>query len=179
MVCCLVSPSTVHSTVLTGPLQDVPESIGTFSWGDGLHNLFQQWSVMAADYAGWVYGTSYTYTSNADVYVASDMTDPTTVADASSFTYTDTYQYMEEGDTVFFRGANGYYGAWSVADIYPSASDAYWPPPRAYLNGTWYFQSDGSGNFSSVPEPTALFLVTSCLLFLFTRQKKCCIATNL
>ena len=31
--------------------------------------------------------------------------------------------------------------------------------PEAYLDGTAYFQSDGSGNFTLVPEPSNLLLL--------------------
>ena len=38
---------------------------------------------------------------------------------------------------VFFRGTNGYYGTWAIADI-----------ENNRLYGTWHFVSDGSNDFA-------------------------------
>ena len=109
--------------------------------------------------SGWFYGSNY-HDSNADVYVYPGLDDPTTIADASVFVYCDSSSetcpspygssssaWAQEGDTVFFRGVNGKYGAWKIENIYndPTNSMDY-----AALDGTWYFQDDGTGNFSDL-----------------------------
>jgi hypothetical protein len=80
------------------------------------------------------------------------LSDITTVSDASVFSYTAQSVQFTEGDYVFFRGTNGYYGAWRIDDVYPSGLSF----PEAYLDGQWYFQDDGSASF--VPEPATLLL---------------------
>ena len=133
----------VGATVLQGPIVDLPEGTGLFTWGDGIHDLYQQWSVANVNFSGWFYGSSYFGTSNADVYTYPGLTDPTTITNAESFTYSTVTVNASEGDCVFFRGTNGFYGAWRIDTIDPLPKG-----PLAELNGRWYFQDDGTGNFS-------------------------------
>ena len=140
----------VRADVLTGPINDLPESSGPFYWGDGTNDLYQMWSTANAPSTGWFYASDYSW-SNADIYVYAGLTDPTTISDATVFSYTTSGAVVAwEGDTVFFRGTNGYYGAWRLDDFYPSDDGSF---PYSYLDAQWYFQDDGSGNF--VPEPAA------------------------
>ena len=143
----VVAPTaSVQAEVLTGAIAHQPESVGVFTWGDGVNDLFQQWSVNQVDYAGWFYGTNYQYTSNADVYVYPGLIDPQFITDASVFPYESGSVWGAEGSTVFFRGNNGYYGAWVVVDIYPPDDPD--DPTYAYLDGIWYFLTDQSADFS-------------------------------
>lgn len=41
---------------------------------------------------------------------------------------------------MFFRGGNGYYGAWYIEKIDGQLG--------AILSGTWYFKFDGGGDFT-------------------------------
>lgn len=131
------------ATVLTGPIVDLPESGGPFTCGDGVHDLFQDWSVYNPQSSGWFYGSTYPW-SNADVYVYRGLADPTQVTNADTFSYTSGVDWASEGDCVFYRGTNGYYGAWRIDAITPLSGG----PPYAELDGQWYFQDDGSGDFS-------------------------------
>jgi len=140
----IMASSPVGATVLTGPIVDLPESVGLFYWGDGTHDLYQQWSVANVKFSGWFYGSTYSGTSNADVYTYPGLTDPTMVTNAESFTYNSVVVQASEGDCVFFRGTNGFYGAWRIDAIDPLPGGF----PYAELNGQWYFQDDGTGNFS-------------------------------
>lgn len=51
-----------------------------------------------------------------DVYDAG-VIDPTTVADASTLRYFSGVLPVDEGHTIFFRGTNGYYGAWVIDEF--------------------------------------------------------------
>ena len=134
-----------RSDVLVGVIHRLPESMVNFTWGDGENDLTQRWTVRNENSAGWFYGLDYTW-SNCDVYVYADLNDPTVVTDASVFPYESGAVWATEGSTVFFRGANGYYGAWYVDDIYsPGDPD---DPIAAYLDGVWYFVTDQSADFS-------------------------------
>jgi hypothetical protein len=135
--------SPAAATVLIGPMVNLPESSGWYCWGDGVHNLCQGWSYRTAD-SGWFYGTSYGW-SNADIYVAHGLADPTTVYNAETFTYSAGVDWANEGDTVFFRGRNGYYGAWTIVRIDPQPGV---PIPAGFLTGKWLFQTDGTGCFT-------------------------------
>ena len=141
----LASPS--HATVLTGAIVDLPEWIPGFTWGDGAHSLYQTWSVYIASEAGYFYGAGHEALSTADVHVSPGLIDPTTITDAESFTYTHDYATASEGDCVFFRGTNGYYGVWRIDAIDPL------PGPGAFakLSGQWYFQDNRTGDFSHGP----------------------------
>lgn len=156
-----------RAIIYTTPMIAQPESTAIFTWGDGTHELRETWSVNNPTSSGWVYGSSYGF--NVDVYDAGHI-NLASVADASVFTYSTSYIHFTEGDTVFFRGVGGFYGAWYVADVYPS-NNPFGVLPAAYLNGTAYFQSDGSGNFTSVPEPSNLLLLLAGLgLLTYTRR---------
>lgn len=148
--------------LISGNLQAVQASY-PYSWGDGTNDLTQDWGLRESDRSGWFFGTNSLGRSNADVYVYKGLGDPTTITDASKFDYcgslstpcTDsggfgTAAIAAEGDTVFFRGLNGYYGAWQIQDIYYDSSNIY---DMSALNGTWYFLDDGSSDFANQPPP--------------------------
>ena len=124
--------------VLTGAIGGIPESEGHWLWGDDNQQLCQQWSLENTR-SGFFYGSDHEESSNVDVYVAVGMTKPLRVRDATQFSYSSEPQIAAEGDTVFFRNANGFYGAWTIEAI-----DA-----QAQLYGRWYFQADGSGDFTT------------------------------
>lgn len=144
-----------RAIIYTTPIIAQPESTTPFTWGDGIHELTETWSVQNPSSSGFVYGSSYQFDA-PDVYDAGHI-NLASVADASVFSYSTDYVSFTEGDTIFFRGVDGFYGAWYVADVYPANNAP--GGAEAYLNGTAYFQSDGSGNFTSVPEPSNLLLL--------------------
>ena len=128
------------SGVLAGQIEGIPESHGIVVWGDSLNKLCQQWSVALFDQSGWFYGTSRPW-SSADVYVLAAPNDPLSVIAAENFEYTAGAVQAFEGDTVFFRGRNGFFGAWTITVI-EGANDA-------ELTGDWYFKAGGGGDFTS------------------------------
>ena len=127
------------SVVLTGQIDRIPESRGIFVWGDSINKLCQQWSVAVFDRSGWFYGTSNP-TSSADVYVMVAPGDPLSVVAAENFEYTAETAQAAEGDTVFFRGRNGFFGAWTITEIEGEID--------AELSGVWYFKAGGGGDFT-------------------------------
>jgi len=163
-----------HGALCTGPINDLRESSGIYWWGDGAINLYTEWSVHSvAGRDAWFYGSSYSW-SNVDVYVYKSLTDPAALHDVAAFPYTDTVVRAGQGDTVFFRGDSGYYGAWRIDDIshtlgyfpenhgagYFLGTDAAGAFPGIHLEGLWYFQDDGTGNFSiHSPIPGTMWLL--------------------
>ena len=125
--------------LVSGALVDIPESRGNWTWGDNINGLCQQWSAARFEVSGWFYGSSFSW-SSADVYVLKAPADPFSVIAAENFTYTDDSVEAEEGDTVFFRGRNGYFGAWTIVEIEGQV--------EATLSGVWYFNSGGGGDFT-------------------------------
>ena len=132
--------SVAGTGVLTGEIGPIAESVGIFVWGDTINQLCHQWSVARFDQSGWFYGTSNP-TSSADVYVLSAPNDPLSVVAAENFDYTNGSVEAQEGDTVFFRGRNGFFGAWTITDV-DGRGDA-------VLTGKWYFKAGGGGDFTS------------------------------
>jgi len=87
---------------------------------------------------------------NWKVYAYPGLTDVNSITDATVFSYTSGVVNASEGDTVFYRGVNGYYGAWRIDDIHDYK-----------LDGHWYFQDDQTGNFQTsfiIPEPSTLLV---------------------
>lgn len=165
----LTLANTSNAVLITGEIDTIEESSGIpFSWGDGVNDLFQEWSVAAANSSGWFYASDYFPSSNSDIFVYTGLSDVSTIDDASQFDYQTTGSaFAEEGDTVFFRGNNGFYGAWYIRDIF--SGDSVNSNFYSALSGTWYFQTDGSSNFSSVAVPTPgtflIFLVALAAIF--------------
>lgn len=156
------TPTGGSSVVLTGSFSGSGEWTVPITWGDGVHDLFQIWSVGDGDQSGYAYGT-FVPESNVDIYNAG-LVDPLTVTDASSFIYSNTNVEFMEGETLFFRGLNGYYGAWIIDDIYFGTSPEW--GSSTYLDGRWFFQGGGGADFTAttggstaVPEPGSLALI--------------------
>ncbi|MDB4285628.1 putative metal-binding motif-containing protein, partial [bacterium] len=150
------------SRVLQGPIEDALESMDRVTWpGNGSTDLYQEWSLGSCSFgSGWFYPSSYGW-SNADVYVYPGLSDLSTISDAALFSYGTAVgdaQTAFEGDTVFFRGVNGHYGAWTIYDIFPGPTVCDNGDPQfcasCYLDGRWYFVqtagTNGLGDFSTV-----------------------------
>lgn len=170
----LLVPTSSYAGLLSGDITAIPESKGVFSWGDGVNNLHQQWSIAYFNYSGWFYSSEYSE-SNADVFVYSGLADISLAGDASLFEYQSLGAvHAWEGDTVFFRGTNGFYGAWKI-----DAIDGFYDPTaifpyRNFLSGTWYFLEDGKSDFSisKVSEPPMLYLSVLFLFLFYMRRKQ-------
>ena len=167
----LQSAFVARAAIYVTPMNAVPESGPIFYWGDGTHELGETWSVNVFNASGWVYGSGHGYGFNVDVYDAGHL-NLSTVADASTFAYTNGVAHFNAGDTVFFRGTGGFYGAWVTTAVVPTGNPI-GHPPYSVLYGTAYFQSDGSANFTAVPEPSvaALFTLAGFATFLIRRRR--------
>ena len=101
-------------------------------WGDGVNELCALYS-----FPGFFYGTD-SGLSSADVAVV-PYSDPLSINDAESLTYSQEPVYAQPGQTLIFKGLNGFFGAWSIEDIAANGD----------LYGTWYFRSGGGGDFTA------------------------------
>jgi len=68
--------------------------------------------------------------------------DPISDVAAENFDYATRAVEAREGDTVFFRGRNGFFGAWTITLVEGDNKDA-------VLTGEWYFKAGGGGDFTS------------------------------
>jgi len=126
--------------VFSGPIEEVEQSVGIFVWGAPWNQLCQQWSVARYEQSGWFYGSRYPW-SSVDVFVLEAPEDPLSVVAAENFDFTIDAVEAHEGDTVFFRGRNGFFGAWTITEIEGRGD--------AVLSGNWYFKAGGGGDFTS------------------------------
>lgn len=147
----LIAPSASMAEVLTGHAAAVPPLVQTFTWGTAPNALTGGISYMSPTLL-WIYGDRITWGPpsgiNADVYRAGPI-DPTSVMDATVFPFSDPdfpVSSVGVGDCVFFRGDNGYYGAWVITAINGDIQ-------TLTVDFDWYYQTDGTGNFN-MPLPT-------------------------
>lgn len=129
--------------LLFGSFEGVTESRGQWIWGDSVNVLCHQWSRGGFNTHGWFYGTNVSW-SSADIYVLGQETDPLSIIAAENFDFTVGSALAQVGDTVFFRGRNGFFGAWTIGEIVGDDDDAV----TSTMSGTWYFRADGGGDFT-------------------------------
>ena len=124
---------------------------------------------------------------HTQVALAAGVSSITQITNASVFSFTTTYPgtyYIGPiYDAQFTGGPNsfvvlrnpssGFYGVIRVDDIFPNATPIDHGTYSSYsgLNATWWFQSDGSANFSVVPEPSTVQLTVTCLLLFAARMR--------
>ncbi|MCC7194117.1 MAG: PEP-CTERM sorting domain-containing protein [Gemmatimonadaceae bacterium] len=151
---CAAGTLPAHAAVVQGSLDAVYDS-ETFTIGDLDTTLSVYWSARHPQSSGWFYPgpDALTY------YVATGMTNPTTVSNAASFSYQSGVVTAAEGDTVFARSAGGYYAAIVLTNFEMLVPEV--PAPGGTFNylstltGTWYFDSSQTGDFTAaVPEPS-------------------------
>jgi hypothetical protein len=148
------------SVIESGRIERSAEWSVPVTWGSGGFSAL--WSMGWDDQSGFAYGSGEAG-SNVDVYNAGIL-DPQSVADASAFIYTSGPIFFGEGETLFFRGAGGLYGAWLVEDLSLPVGPG--ETAALYLGAAWYFNSAGS-DFTAVaaggavPEPGGLVLLAA------------------
>lgn len=154
-----------YGAVISGTISDWIESGPVEIIGDGTNSVSLAWSINTFD-KGFFYGEDIDGYSN--VAFAAGVTDITQITDASIYTFTSGSIGPQcdadcnpngIGDFIVWNNPDtGYYGVLRVDDIFvvdPSNPDISF---NTALNGTWWFQTDGSGDFSSrsVPEPSLI-----------------------
>jgi hypothetical protein len=166
-------PQSVAS-IISSSITDWETASTVQSVGDGTNHVSLYWTIADGSRGlGWVYGSLYT--GDSDVAYATGVTDISQITDASVYSFTDYYAgpYCDAdcdmdgvGDFLVWRNtATGFFGVLRIDDIYFADPDN--PVNNAtMLNGTWWFQTDGTGNFSAAPVPAALLLFGSGLLAL-------------
>jgi hypothetical protein len=167
----LLIASSAQAGPITGTIPGWYES-STYTFGDGVHDLTIVWSTRDDSGGdGWFCGMNCGE-QNVNAYLYKSFTNPASISDASLFTYLPDNFWAAEGDTIFYKSLAGYYGALVIADIYTNPDyhpydpldPTPWPwAPHTILVGTWYFQSDGSGDFTgstgSVPDAGSSLLL--------------------
>jgi len=150
---CAAGTLPAQAAVVQGSLDAVYES-ESFAIGDLDTTLSVFWSASSPSSSGYFYPAP----DQLAYYVATGMTNPTTVSNAASFSYQSSLVTASEGDTVFLRSPGGHYAAIVLTNF--EALDPVVPAPGGFnyvstLTGTWYFDSSKTGDFTSaVPEPS-------------------------
>jgi hypothetical protein len=169
------SAKTARADVITGAITNWTEYT-QFAFGDSTNDVTGYWTLGSLDWA-WVYGAAYA--TGSDVAYASTVTDISQLTDASSLTFTSLYSLVPDahgggvGAFVVLRNTStGHYGAMHIEEITMATVAG---ASRAVINGTWWFQTDGSANLSpaaSVPEPTSLALMGSGAIALLVSRRR-------
>ena len=137
------------------------------------------WWSLNTDDRGFFYGSSATSEpSDSEVAVATGVTDISQITDASIFSYTSlSVGPLCDPDcnpggigafVVWRNMISGHYGVLRIDDIFVEDIDT----PIADLDGTWWFQTDGTGSFNPIPEPTSGLLFVVGLAALYRRRSR-------
>jgi hypothetical protein len=159
------APPAQAGPIISGTITGFVESGPSVPFGDAINHVTLWWSISHTD-VGWFYGSSYTQVKDTDVAYATGVTDISQITDGSAFSFTSSWLgpiYDADarggiGDFLVLRNiVTGHYGVIRVDDI--SAGGAW----VATLDATWWFQPDGSADFSDghtvVPDPGASLLL--------------------
>jgi len=141
----VLSSAQAEYNVVTGEIEGLEGSIEKFSWGGNTNDQLQSWWSVCDMDSGWFYGSSYGW-SNADISVYSGLSNPATIHDPSSLSYSSSSSggsLANEGDSVFFKSVNGKYGAWYIDSIDFSADNL---TDYAKLNGRWYYWEESKSS---------------------------------
>ena len=157
----------VRADLYTGVISGWAESGPVMTIGDGTNGVSLWWSINTYD-RGWFYGSDYMSDPfESDVAFATGVTDISQITDASIYSFTSVaigprsdadFNPDGIGDFLIWKNiSTNHYGAVRLDDIYVPQGGGLL---NAKLNATWWFQSDGTGNFNDtvVPVPGAVLL---------------------
>ena len=183
----------VSAEVISGTMTGVPLNGDFFNsgvFGDGTNSVefiagFGWWSVDIASGGMWFYGSEFNYTDGSlvrsEVAFVPDVLDVSLITDASAYTYTTNslvntvavaggpQLFGSLSGLVLLRNeATGHYGALRLDGMsaQPFAFDA------DSIDVTWWFQTDGSGDLSSVPSPGAAAVLLAPALLCDRRRRR-------
>jgi hypothetical protein len=190
-VVALTSVQSARADILTGAITnwvDLTEGFPPLrpqAIGDGVHHVTGMWSLASWDPSddvsdsGYLYGS--VFTADTEVAPAHGITSIDQIVDASVFTFTDaantstTALFDAEqpsgiGDFVVLRNINsGHYGVMRIDDVYDPHLNSI-GRLSARLDVTWWFQTDGSADFS-IPTPSTL-AIAAIAAGLTTRRRR-------
>lgn len=185
---------TADAAVITGTMTDVGLNDFFFNagvFGDGTNSVefvagFAWWSTPLASGGMWFYGSEFSYeegslASRSEVAFVPGILDVSLITDASIYTYTsdaistsvsvaggpDMFG-SQQGLVLLRNEATGHYGALRLDGMraQPFSFDA------DGIDVTWWFQTDGTGDFSSVPAPATVPLLLAPALFGGRRRRR-------
>ena len=164
----LVLVPAVQAQLLTGFIRNYADSYPPVTFGDGVHSVSLSWSVNHPDHSGWFYRVGQT-----EVALALGVTSVEQITDAGSYSFTTPASYyigpvFDVGYTggpdlfiVLKNTQDDYFGVVRTDDVfrYDTPIDHGTWASYSGLNATWWFQPNGTGDFSPVPEPSVLALL--------------------
>jgi len=172
----LLMASLAQATVISGTVTSYYFNGGgggpvssPIKFGDGVHSVTSHWGATSLHH-GYIDGIFYPEFDApihySDVAFAVGVTDISQITDASIFSFSDRTSSLCDaicdpdgvGDFVVIRNVlDGYYGVLRIDGInYDTDHITY---ESGILQATWWFQTDGTGNFvSPVPEPSSYLM---------------------
>jgi hypothetical protein len=161
----LSAPVAARSEVISGVIDEWPESGADLVLGDGVNSVRISWSLQFYD-TGYFYGRSG-LGGNSEVAALPEVADVSEITDASTASFVsyppDSVGPLcdadcdpeQVGDFVVWRSLdNGHFLVLRIDDI--RVDDL--PQSIAFLDGTWWFQTDGTGDFAVPEAPRAVLL---------------------
>ena len=171
----------VYSTLLTGTISNWSDETSIDFGANASCSATALWHVRTWN-EGWFQGgwSDITPGLNSDAAIAPGITDITQVTDATLYSYQGApkqYQLADADVTgmpafvLYYVPSCSCYGALRIDDIDVKSVAI---PVEGYVNATWYFLDDSSADFSAVPEPATILLLSSGILGLagFRRKAK-------
>ena len=147
----------LHANLITGTISNWSAASGLIRIGDGTNHVSMDWSWRSPDQA-WFYGSSFT--GDSDVAILSGVTDVRQITDASTLPFSSGSVLADTGQFVAWKnvalGSESVYGVLRLDELASSSLS----PTDQFLSGTWWFQTDGTGNFNDtiIPVPGAVGL---------------------
>ncbi|MBX9893636.1 MAG: PEP-CTERM sorting domain-containing protein [Nitrosomonas sp.] len=179
----LLMASSAQATVISGTATSYYFNGGAggpsstpIKFGDGVHSVTSHWGATSLHHGyidGFFYPEGDAPIHYSDVAFAVGVTDISQITDASIFSFSDRTPSLCDaicdpdgvGDFVVVRNVlDGYYGVLRIDKIDYRDSES---EEDGFLQATWWFQTDGTGNFvSPVPEPSSYLMLGIGMLIL-------------
>jgi hypothetical protein len=166
-VAALSAPAAARTEVISGVIDEWPES-EELVLGDGVNSVRIFWSLNFYD-TGYFYGRTGVQ-GNSEAADLAEVTDVSEITDASKFTFVPYPPSSvgplcdadcdpdQVGDFVAWRSIdNGHFLVLRIDDI--RVDDL--AQSIAFLDGTWWFQTDGTGSFAVPEAPRATLLAVA------------------